>query len=377
MGRLHRAIFAVLLVAPLACGPAKPKPEPGLGKILERPWEPMQSTEYRMATAKLGAVPNSGLLLPVVSPDGQWVACLQTPPDNPPGVEDLIRGNRCERNSLLLRATAPGAPLRVVCAGGATWAAWTPDGGTLVFTARTPDGHGELGLHDVAAGTTQHRAVGPQRLAMPAVSPTGDKIALVDADNFPASSRIYVLNLSDRTLQPGPPLAEGSRQLWPQWTDAQSLVFLDWGRNDASLCRWTAGQADAQAIAPLAALPSQFAALQLFISLPHPVSPDGKSLACYDRLADHVAVVDLTKGVVRGIGSQTRAACWMGADLLAAADKDLYVFSEGGPPDGSRMLRGQWLPLWAQATDGSILLCTRGESEDAFELVLMHLVWRH
>jgi hypothetical protein len=311
----------------------------------------------------------------VVSPDGQWVACLQTPLDNPPGLEDLLRGERCERNSLLLRQTAPDAVPRLVCDSGVTWAAWSPDSGTLVFTARTSEGRGELGLHDVASGTTQRRAVGPRRLAMPAVSPGGDKIALVDADNFPASSRIYVLNLSDRTLQPGPPLSEGSRQLWPQWTDEQTLLFLDWGRELSSLCRWTTGQAKAQTIAPLGELPSAFAALQLFISVPRPVSPDGKSLLHYDRLADHLAVVDLTKGVARGMGSQTRAGCWMGADLLAAADKDLFLFSEGGPSDGSRMLRGQWLPLWAQATDGTILLCTRGATDDALELVRVYLVW--
>jgi dipeptidyl aminopeptidase/acylaminoacyl peptidase len=373
MGRLHKAVLAVLLVAPFACGPAQK--EPSFGKIVERSWEPMQSTEYRMATAKLGAVPNSGLLLPVVSPDGQWVACLQAPLDNPPGLEDLVRGDRCERNSLLLRQTAADAPMRVVSEGGVTWAAWTPDSATLVFTTRAAEGRGELGLYDLAAKTTQRRAVGPKRLAMPAVSPTGDKIALVDADNFPASSRIYVLNTADRTLLPGPPPSEGSRQLWPRWTDAQTLVFLDWGRETSSLRRWTVGGADVQTVAPLGELPSVFAALQLFVSVPYPVSPDGKSLLYYDRLADRLAVLDLTKGTARGMGTQTRAGCWMGTDLLGAADKDLFLFSAGGTSDGSRMLRGQWLPLWAQTADGTILLATRGATDDAFNLVRVYLVW--
>jgi hypothetical protein len=119
-----------------------------------------------------------------------------------------------------------------------------------------------------------------------------------------------------------------------------------------------------------------FAALQVFVSVPHPVSPDGKSLLQYDRLADRLAVMDLTKGTARSMGSQTRAGCWMGADLLGAADKDLFLFSAGGPADGNRMLRGQWLPLWAQTTDGTILLATRGTANDAFDLVRVYLVWR-
>lgn len=256
------------------------------------------------------------------------------------------------------------------------WAAWSPTSGTLVFTARGSDGRGELGLHDLASGVTQHRAVGPRRLAMPSVSPTGDKIALVNADNFPASSRIYILNLADRTLQPGPPLTEGNRQLWPQWVDGQTLVFVDWGSEAANLRRWTVGQADLQTLAPLGNLPTTLEALQLFVSIPRPVSPDGKAIVCYDRLADHLAVVDLAKGTSRGMGQQTRAGCWMGADLLAAADKDLFLFSETGRAEGNRLLHGPWLPLWASQKGDSILLCTQGTSEDAFELVRLHLVWR-
>lgn len=374
MGCLRNALLVALVAVPLACEPAAPAPP--LGKIAERPWEPMESAEYRMATAKLGPMPNSGLLLPVVCPDGQWIAGLQTPPNSPTSLEDLIRGDRCEGNSLLLRQTTPEAPARIVCDAGAMWAAWSPAGGTLVFTARGSDGRGELGTHDLASGATQRRALGPRRLAMPSVSPSGNKIALVNADNFPASSRIYVLNLTDRTFQPGPPLAEGSRQLWPQWTDEQTLVFLDWGREESSLCLWTAGQADVQTLVPLGSLPTTVEALQLLVSISGPVSPDGKALVCYDRLADHLSVVDLAKGTSRGLGEQTRSGCWMGPDLLAAADKDLFIFSDGGPADGSRLLRGLWVPLWASPKGDTILLCTQGATEDTFELVRVYLVWR-
>ncbi|MCJ7543327.1 MAG: hypothetical protein MUP47_01980 [Phycisphaerae bacterium] len=399
MGRLRNALLMVLMAVPLACSAPAPPPSPQLGKIAERPWEPMKSAEYRMATAKLGPMPNSGLLLPVVSPDGQWIASLQTPPNSPVSLEDFIRGDRCEGNSLLLRQTTPDAPARAVCEAGAMWAAWSPAGGTLVFTARGSDGRGELGIHDLASGATSRRAVGPRRLAMPAVSPSGNKIALVNADNFPASSQIYIMDLSARTFQPGPPLSEGSRQLWPQWVDEQTLVFLDWTREPptrpaysaeaaakagsdsgggaaSSLCRWTAGQDDVQTVAPLGSLPTTFAVLQLLVSISGPVSPDGKAWVCYDRLADHLTVVDLAKGTRRSLAEQTRAACWMGPDLLAAADKDLFVYTDKGPAEGSRLLRGLWVPLWASREGDTILLCTLGFAEDAFELVRVYLVWR-
>lgn len=373
-----KAILAVLLAVPLACQPATPTSAPApIGKIVERPWEPMRSVEYRMATAKLGQTANSGLLLPMVSPDGQWIACLQTPPGSIATPEDLLRGELCESNRLLLRQTAADAPPRVVCDKGAMWPAWSPAGGTLVFTARGTDGRGELGIHDVASGTTQRRALGPGRLAMPSVAPTGDRIALVDADNLPVSSRIYILNLQDRSMVPGPPLAKGSRQLWPQWIDGQTLVFLDWNAQGSNLCRWTVGQSDTKPIAPVGEIPSSTEALQLFISVSQPASPDGGSIAYYDRLADRLTVVDLAKGTPRGIGQQTRAGCWMGSELIAAADKDLFIFSMTDQAEGNRLLRGPWLPIWASAKDGAILLCTRGASDDLFDLVRVQLVWRH
>ncbi len=374
MGCLRNAMLLALLAVPLACEPAAPPLPPG--PITEGPWEPLESTEYRMATANLGPTPNSGLLLPMVSPDGEWIAYLQTPPHRPAGLEDLIRGDGCEGNSLLLRQTAPDASARVVCDAGVMWATWSPAGGMLIFTARGGDGRGILGLHDLASGATQRRAVGPRRLAMPSVSPDGDRVALVNADDFPHSSRIYILNLTDRMLQPGPPLSKGSRQLWPQWTDERTVVFLDWGRQTSHLRRWSLGQASVQTLTPLGDLPSTAAAMQLFISISRPVSPDGGALVCYDRLADRLAVVDLTKGTTRGVGLRTRAGCWMGPDLLAAADKDLFTFSDGGRTEGGRLLRGLWLPLWASQEGDTILLCTQGATEDAFELVRVYLVWR-
>src|SRR6185369_2077904 len=64
--------------APKKTTTTKPATQPVKQETATRPWSPLDNDHFRGAVQRLGPLPNSGLLLPEVSPDGRWVAFLKT-----------------------------------------------------------------------------------------------------------------------------------------------------------------------------------------------------------------------------------------------------------------------------------------------------------
>ncbi len=372
---------AILLIAvgALALAGCQPKADSAawLASIGPQDWRPMESVGYRIEMQKLGEVPNSGLLLPAVSPDGRWIACLQTPPTARLDFKALMTGAGCEENRLLLRPTNSLGDFKAVCLSGTTWLGWSADSSQLIFVARGEGGRGELGIHDVATSVTRRIAVGPRHITMPAISPDGGRIAVVDTESLPASSRIYVLNLADRQLTPGPPLKDGCRQLWPMWVDDETIVYLNWGPTDAWLCEWTIGGEAVRWICQFGDVTWVDSAAQLFAPVPRPLRPDGQAIAYYDAFQDRITLVDTSDGGRRRQDPRTRAGCWMGTSFAAASDKGLFLRTAETTTRGDRVLKGQWLPIWADADSREMILASPGGDDYSFALTRIRLLQRN
>jgi hypothetical protein len=115
-------------------------------------------------------------------------------------------------------------------------------------------------------------------------------------------------------------------------------------------------------------------AFQLFAGLPRPLSPGGGALAYYDPAADRLTVADLARGTVRPLPPGTRAGCWLGdRHFLAATDKELLLVSiDTGR--SKRLIRGRWLPLWADERTRQVLACAATSDRWTFDLVRLRLL---
>ena len=374
---MRRAAFCALAVGWTAlCGCnwlAGPQPIRPISTAPPAGWKPLKITHVRLAVEKLGQIPNSGLLLPAVSPDGQWIAYLKTAPQAAASSQSLLTGKHLAGVALVLRRTRPGAAPKTICPSGAAWPTWSADGRCLAFVVAAEDGRCRIGLHDLAGGTTRRVSVGARWMIMPAVSPDAGRIAAAVALDVPGRSRLHLLDVRTAALSPAPAGQKTPWQLWPLWQDG-GVVFLQRSGETAALMQWTPAEPKARRLTDLVAAEGMSDAFRLLAAVPRPLSPDGRRLAFYDMWQDRVRIADLSGGAARMLPPRTRAACWFGDDfLLAATDEELLLASSRGD-QRKRLLRGKWLPLWADPRTRQVIVCTPGAEPWTFGLVRLRLI---
>ena len=188
---------------------AKPIPRGGAAgfEALAQAALPQRSTGSVTAVASVRPpVPNVGVQLPAVSPDGRWIAFLDQDDAAPPArPDDLVSGRNLGGLSLWVRAVDAPGPARNVAVGGVAWPAWSADSTTLAFVGYDDELGCTLGLHDVAAGTTRRKAVGLRHMMMPAISPDGRRVAVAAYGNVPDQALVFTLDLATDAALPGPP----------------------------------------------------------------------------------------------------------------------------------------------------------------------------
>ena len=104
------ALCVLLLTLGAGCAPrTESKAEPVFENQLQGQPKASQSSHLQFQTETLGEVPNSGLQLPVVSPDGKWIAYLDLAGDQPLELGSLFSGRGLERMSLHIQAVGSDA----------------------------------------------------------------------------------------------------------------------------------------------------------------------------------------------------------------------------------------------------------------------------
>jgi hypothetical protein len=210
-------------------------------------------------------------------------------------------------------------------------------------------------------------------LLAPVFSPSGCYLA-VAGSNLPDQSQLHIFDPSTAELQAGPPAKGAHQQLWPHWVDDRTLVYLAHEDDGSFLCRWTRGSGvPPERLCQVNTSSSALGSSQVFAGLAGPLSPGGRRLAYYDPAADALTLIDLADGRKHTLKTRTQAGCWMGSRRFAAAtDKELFVAS----PDTSEqaeVMRGPWLPRWANPEANQLVLCTRSPEPWTFELVRLQL----
>jgi len=323
----------------------------------------MSGVQFQLES--LGVVPNSGLLLPAVSPDGKWIAYLQVAGHRRIGVAALFDGKGLEAVSLHVRPVAPGAAARVVCGSGAAWPAWSRDSKRLIFVAYSDTGRCDLGVYEVATGSVRRISTGLRGVMMPAISPSGEEAAVVECPL--ASAQLHVLNLATGKLTPCPPGSSRALRLWPQWTADGRIVYVLSQDGASSLAQWKPGGFPPERLWPLRMSPSQIGVLQIFAGLGRPLSGDDRRLAYYDTTSERIVLMGLRDGRPTKLRAGTRFGCWLGSSrFVAAGDDEMLLFT--GSPEPVRLLRDRCLPLGGNGPAGEVVFCTPGVHRGALRL---------
>jgi hypothetical protein len=401
-----RRVAYLCVVSVAACWGCGRKPSP---PAIEGQWLPARVTRVQVQPERLGELPNNGLQLPVVSPDGCWIAYLEFRGQEPLGPEALLTGRGLEAMSLYVQEVRRGAPARLICPSGAAWPAWSGDSKRLAFVVYDPSGRCELGIYDVEAGADRRIGTGLKRMMMPAVSPSGDRVAVVAPTADPTTSapaaettpetvsaRLHLLTVATGKIQGCPGAEAGFRQLWPQWTADGRIFYVLAGVGRAWLAQWRPPDRDASPSGPVPGrLPPQrlceiyvptsdCGVYQTFAGLGRPLGPDDREFAYYDTARARIVLLGLTEGALSAAGSSgvsTRtelpaelvAGCWLGPrQFVAASGEEMVLIADGGVP--IRLMRGPWLPRGTVGRTSQLILCAPGSHPRAFALVRMKVI---
>lgn len=366
------------------CGPktaggiVAPEDPAAAPQVAARPGWPIQSSQSSVLSQgrQLPSVPNS-LQLPRVSPNGQWIAYLKNDDPSPPNHESLVTGRGLSAISLWVRSINSTRP-RIVLGSGACWATWSVDGKKLFYISYDARHRCSLGIHDLASGRSRLLAAGVRHMMMLAPSPSGTHLAVSTYGELPEKARIFIIDLTNGEARPGP-MATGGPQLWPHWLDDQTLLYVTYDKDDASLRRWTVSTQHGQTVMALKMPHTVFGAMRLFASVSRPLSSDLRHLAYYEMEQDRLAIADLATARIYPMNRGFQAGTWLGADKFLATSSQALESHSIPPGSGAagsvKVWPGSCIPLWTDTKDHHIIFVSLARNPSVFKLTEMWLAY--
>jgi hypothetical protein len=379
--RLLRLVFGTLFLAiwaiPGCAGGTRP---PG-GE--SRPTDPAKSAwssidvgHYRFQFTPLTSLGNTGLQLPVASPDGRWVAALSSPNTLALDPDAAVTGRTISDVTLMLYSTAtPASPPRTV-AIGAVSPVWTPDGKQLIAVAYDRSAHCGLIIYELATGQSRRLEIGLSHIVTLAISPQGRQLAMAGFADTAEQARLYVYNLETQRLTPLTPPEHGVWQITPMWISEQALMYYGRVGSDTGLLGAKSDGATPHSWLAKIALPANAAeALRSQAGISLPLSPDGHWLAMYDQPDNRVVLHNLDDLRSWPLDPGSQSGCWAQTAqtprFVYAADRQLLVSSPKG--DSHALAARAFLPLWCHPQGTQVLLLAPGRQEWTFELLRMQI----
>ncbi len=374
---IKAAASLCLLSLLLSCGclVKTEQPSSALESQTPNPWKSSQSSHVRIQSQTLGQLPNSGLQLPVVSPDGKWIAYLDFRGGGRPEPSSLFTGRGLEPMSLHIQSTELGAGSRMLCESGAIWPSWSADSKRLLYIVYQQNGRCNLVVYEPQTSMTRRISMAVKPIVMPSLSPTGEHAAVVVFEPESQSASLRVVNLSSGKIEQNcPGASDGVQQLWPQWTPDGRIIFVHIKDGQSSLVQWRPGESGVQRLGAIQIGSSESGIYQAFSSLGQPLSGDARHFAYYNTGQDRIILVRLADGRGIPLTVGTRAGCWFGSGRFVAAEqKQMRLFSIRGDLP-ALLMRKLGLPRGANSTSGQLLLCSQSSDPRNFSLVKMKIV---
>lgn len=339
------------------------------------PWKSSQSSHVRLQSQTLGTLPNSGLQLPVVSPDGKWIVYQDHRADKPPMLRSLFSGRGLAPMSLHIQQVGARARGRMLCESGAAWPSWSSDSKTLLYIAFQQNGRCDVVVYEPQTSMTRRLSVAVNPIIMPALSPSGKHAAVVIFEPESQSARLHVVNLSTGKIEHSCPTgSSGAQQLWPQWTPDGRIIFVLKDDRKSQLVQWRPGESRLHKLVEIQMRPTESGSYQAFAGLGRPLSPDGSHFAYYDTAQDRIVLLRLSDSQRIELPVGTRAGCWFGSERFAAADqKQIRLFSTRATMS-ALLMRAQGLPRGANFATKELFLCSRAAGGRDFNLVKIKIL---
>jgi hypothetical protein len=340
-------------------------------------WQWIDTGHFGIRLTSLAVWNNTGLQLPLVSPDGQWAAHLNCPNTLALNADAAFSGRTIGDVTLVLDSTRDAhTPPRIV-ATGAAWPVWSADSRFLFAVVYDQKPRCGLVVHDVRANTSQRLELGLAHMLNLAVSPGGRYLALVGFADSADESRLYVYDTEQHHLIPLSPPRGVLWQTTPMWVSEQALLYYGRMGDDTGLLGATVGAATPHAwLAKIALPPRAMDTVYSQSGVTRALSADGHWLAVYDAASDQLVLYDLRDSRPWPLGPGTGTGCWVyGAQpprFLFATDKHLSVVSPGAA--AHTLCDGAWLPLWADPRGRYALILAPGQQDWTLRLTRIQIL---
>jgi len=325
---------------------------------------PTFMTHVQVEAMPLGQVPNSGAQLPVVSPDGRWIALLELEGD-PLAADAPLTGEGVSRLSLSIQPVDEGASRRLICQAGAVWPAFSADSRHLAWIIYE-NNRCDIAVYDVQTRGIRRISPGLKGMIMAALSPGGDRAAVISRGPAPDQPRLCVVDVATGRVEKCP--IDGAAQHYlPQWTADGRIVYLLREADRTYVAQWGPGTFDPEKLVAIPFGGAETDALIAVAGVGRTLSPDGRRFAYFDATSAALTLVDLQTGDSQRLPESFVAGCWFdNRHFVAAGAERMSLFTDPAKLP-SLLMRGSWVPL--VATEGVLVALTRGDHRRRFALV--------
>jgi len=319
---------------------------------------------------KLGSVENTGLQIPVVSPDGTQLLYLRSdaaalPPLTLLGSGDPKDTPETGRLSIWRRPVTGSGPGRELSPH--RWShspTWSHSGTAVVYVTNTPPSSAIIHT-DLVSGRQTVLGVTGMVNCLPRFTPDDRAVLFCAGTDSKGPFRIYRQSPTDKN--PVPVTLPGIDALFPLTIDDGKGVIC--ARTDGERIRWTDahrnGFRDLTGPCGYATRPAM---LQTLAGIAEPVAPDRASIAFYDALQNRVCVYHRAGNILRAHHSDSISACWLTNKALAMATGEWLFVVNTATGMSLQIFNGEWIP--ARYVPGSRKLILLGrETSQRFSIM--------
>jgi dipeptidyl aminopeptidase/acylaminoacyl peptidase len=370
----RRILLVAVLLSLTSCAQEK-RQAPAKSRVESQTvsWNSIDSGRYRLSFASLGPLQNAGLQLPRASPDGRWIATIESGKAASLDPDAAITGETIAETNLIVRdLRAPNAASHAVAAAAA-WPVWSGDSRQFIAVSYDKSGRCGLIIHEIASGQTRRLNPGaPGHIITPAISPDGKRLAFAAFDQTPQHARLYVFDLQKQQLGALAAPKDCVWQLSPMWVNGRALMCYARVGEQTGLLGIALGDPPQNSWLTSMALPADaVGVLRTQSGILAPLSDDGRWLASFDSAENRIVLRDLEKRITQPLEYSSQSGLWAGSHFIYTTDKKLFAYNTAG---GVHLLASKpFLPRWCDEDGSSLLLAARGAQEWTFELVRMQI----
>jgi hypothetical protein len=266
-------------------------------------WLGASASKLTLEYEPVGAIANSGIQPPAVSPDGRHIAYMRLATHRVASPDVLTNAQGVGWLSMYLQSLDnPKSKPRAIANQGACWPAWSPDSRQLLHVLYSPDGRCDLQLQNVNSGVNSGVYSGVRRvvptpwahIVSPRFSPSGRFAVCSMREDEQSDWRLGIVDLSavDEPLVI-PPDAGQTFAVAPMWLDEFTILYIASRGAETELRIWSIDQPTTRRIARLniqTATPE--GALLALSSIANPLGPKRRHFVYNDTINHAIAVVD-------------------------------------------------------------------------------------